>query len=120
MAKETKSKTKKSTKVLKPEVKKLAVVRVKGRQYLVKTGDELLIDKSDVKDINFEVLLLIEDDKVTVGKSVVKDVKVSYKILAEEEKGKKIKVFKYKAKSRYRKHLGFRPKYTRLLIEKIS
>jgi len=120
MAKETKSEIKKVAKKVSTADNVSAVIRIKGRQYLVKTGEEILIDKSDTKDLNAEVLLLIDDNEVLVGKPVLKEVKVSFKILAEEEKGKKVDIFKYKAKSRYRKRMGFRPKYTRLLVQKIS
>lgn len=100
---------------------KYAVIRIKGHQYKVFEGDEILVDKiSDIKIIEHEILLFVDGDKVKVGKPTLSDVKVKIKVLTEVEKGKKIDVLKFKAKSRYRKHIGFRPKYTRLLIEKIS
>lgn len=108
---------------------KYAVIRIKGRQYRVEEGKEILVDKlTDPKKIEPEVLLVVDPTSqelrgasgVKIGKPVLKDVKVKIKILAEEEKGDKITVLKYKAKSRYRKKRGFRPKYARLLIEKIS
>ena len=43
-----------------------------------------------------------------------------YNKVLNEEKGEKVKVFKFKSKSRYRRHRGFRPQYSRILIEKIS
>ena len=100
--------------------KKYAVIRIKGNQYKVTEGQELLVDKLRDKKIEPEVLLLVDDGKVKVGKPTAKDTKVKIKILKEEEKGKKLYVQKYKAKSRYRKKIGFRPVYTRLLVEKIS
>lgn len=75
---------------------------------------------ADVKKIEPEVLLFASEGKIKVGKPVLKDVKVKVKVVAELEKGEKIEVYKFKAKSRYRKHIGFRPQYTRLLIEKIA
>ena len=100
---------------------KYAIIRVGGKQYKVAEKDEILVDKiTDPKKIDPEVLLFADDGKVKVGKPVLKDVKIKIKILAEMEKGEKIEVYKFKAKSRYRKHTGFRPQYTRLLIEKIS
>lgn len=99
---------------------KYAVIKIQGHQYKVSEGEELLVDKlSDVKKIDPEVLLFVKEGTVKVGKPTLSDVKVKVKVLTEIEKGKKIDVLKYKAKSRYRKHIGFRPKYTRLLIEKI-
>ena len=98
---------------------KYAVIAIKGKQYRVTEGDELLIDKSNDK-LEPRVLLLAKNGKVRVGKPVVKDAKVKLKVLKDEEKGKKITVMKFKAKSRYRRKYGFRPRYTRLLVEKIS
>lgn len=117
----------KSTKI-KEEVIKYAVIRINGRQYIVEEGKELLIDKINPKDIKPEVLLVVDPTSprlrgasgVEVGKPVLKNVKVKIKVVTEIEKGKKLRIFKYKAKSRYRKRIGFRPKHTRILIEKVS
>lgn len=80
-----------------------------------------MVDKlSDLKVVEPEVLLLADSGKVQVGKPVLKDVKVKVKVVTELEKGEKIDVYKFKAKSRYRKHTGFRAQYTRLLVEKIG
>jgi len=98
---------------------KYAVVRIKGHQYKVSDGQEFLIDRVDGEKIESEVLLLVDDKRVKLGKPVVKDAKIKLRILGEE-KGKKIEVIKYKAKSRYRRKRGFRPFFTRLLVEKIS
>jgi len=99
-------------------MKKYAIIKFQGHQYQVSEKDELLVDKiSD--DSQPEVLLLVDGEKVKVGKPVLKDVVVKYKVL-NEEKGEKVKVFKFKSKSRYRRHRGFRPQYSRILIEKIS
>lgn len=100
---------------------KFAVIRIKGKQYRVSEGDEILVDKlKDVTKIEPEVLLLVDGDKIEIGTPLLTKIKVKIKVLVEFEKGIKIRVFKYKAKSRQRKHIGFRPQYTRLLIEKIS
>lgn len=100
---------------------KYAVIRLGGKQYKVSVGEELVVDKIlDLKHIEPEPLLVVDGDKVQIGKPILSDVKVKVKVLAGEEKGKKIEIFKFKAKSRYRRHTGFRPKYTRLLIESIN
>jgi large subunit ribosomal protein L21 len=99
---------------------KYAVVRLKGTQHKVVEGQELLVDKVDPKEIEAEVLLSVDDGKVKIGKPTVKSAEVKFKVVNEEEKGEKVDIFKYKSKSRYRKHMGFRPKYTRLLVEKIT
>ncbi len=99
---------------------KYAVVRIKGHQYKVSEGEEILVDKIDTKEPEIEVLLVSDEGKSQVGKPIVKEAKIKVKVIKELEKGEKIDVLKYKSKSRYRKHTGFRPQYTRLLIEKIS
>lgn len=96
-----------------------AVIRIKGHQYKVSEGEEVLVDKITGKP-EAEVLLVADREKAKVGKPVLKDVKVSLKVVKELEKGEKIDVVKYKAKSRYRRHIGFRPQYTRLLVQKVS
>lgn len=99
---------------------KFAVIRIGGKQYRVTEGQEILVDKlTDLKAIP-EVLLFVDGDVVKVGTPIVIGAQVKVKVLAEVEKGEKIDIFKYKAKSRERRHVGFRPQYTRLLVEKIT
>lgn len=99
---------------------KYAVIRILGRQYKVVEGQELLVDKMNDLKLVPEVLMMVDGDKVEVGKPVIKGAKVSLKIVTEVEKGEKVEVYHFKAKSRYRKHTGFRPQHTRVLVEKIS
>lgn len=99
---------------------KYTVVSFGGRQYRASEGEELLVDKLPEGKLDYNVLLYRSGADVKVGKPFLEGVKVAFKILNEEEKGKKVDVFKYKSKSRYRRHIGFRPKYTRLLVEKIG
>jgi large subunit ribosomal protein L21 len=99
---------------------KYAVIRLSGKQYKVSEGEEVLVDKLADPKASAEVLMVVDGDKVKVGKPLVKDSKVEFKVLNEEEKGVKIDVYKFKAKSRYKKHIGFRPKHTRILVEKVS
>ena len=98
---------------------KYAVLRIKGKQYRVTDGQEVLVDLLEGKP-EAEVLLTVDGDNVKVGKPVVTGAKVSLKVVKELEKGEKINIFKFKAKSRYRKRMGFTPKFTRLLVEKVS
>ena len=107
---------------------KYAVIKIGGKQFKVEEGKELLIDKlKDPKKIEAEVLLFVDPTSlklrgaggVRVGKPVLKDVKITLKVVTEIEKGEKIEVYHFKAKSRYKKHTGFRPQYTRLLVESI-
>ncbi len=98
---------------------KYAILRIGGKQYRVQEGQELLVDRLKSDKVEPETLLVVEDDKVKVGVPLVKDARIKFRVV-EEVKGEKIEILKYKAKSRYRKSSGFRPKYTKLLIEKIS
>jgi large subunit ribosomal protein L21 len=98
---------------------KYAVIRIQGKQYRVAEGEEILVDKVSGKP-EAETLLLVDEGKIKIGQPVLKEVKVTFKIVKEMEKGEKIDVVKYKAKSRYRRYLGFRPQFTRLLVQKIA
>lgn len=99
---------------------KYAVISLQGKQYKVSEGDEILVDKMNDLKAEPTVLLFSDSGKVKVGKPTLKEVKVKLKVLSEMEKGKKIEVYKFKAKSRYRKHIGFRPQYTKLQVVKIG
>lgn len=106
---------------MKNKLDKFAVIRIGGKQYRVSEGEEILVDKLlDPKKVSLEVLLVADGEKVSVGKPVLTKAKVTIKVITEIEKGEKIDIFKYKAKSRERRHVGFRPQFTRLLVEKIS
>ena len=97
-----------------------AVIDIKGRQYKVSEKEEVLVDRISAKELMPKILLVADEKKVSVGTPEVKGAKVKIKILKDIEMGKKVRVLKYKAKSRYRRHIGTRPQYTRILIEKIS
>jgi len=100
-----------------------AVVKISGKQYKVSEGETLDIDKIDSekgKKLTFnEVLLLNNGKNIKVGQPYVAGTKVSAEIL-EQFKGKKLRVAKFKAKSRYRRVMGFRPELTKIKIIKIS
>ena len=100
-----------------------AVIKTGGKQYVVREGQKLKIEKlpgEKGKNVEFEVLLLAEDDgsKVDVGTPTLKGKKVSGEIV-EQGRGKKIEVVKYKPKSRYTRRYGHRQPYTKVVITKI-
>lgn len=99
-----------------------AVVKIGGSQYKVKEGDEfevLRLPQKEGEEIELpEVLLVVDDGQVKVGQPKVEGVKIKAKILSHL-KGEKIRVSRFKAKSRYRKVRGFRPYLTKIKIEKI-
>lgn len=101
---------------------KLAIIKTGGKQYKVQEGKKLKIEKINGEvgsAIDFkEVLLVADGDKVEIGQPVVSQ-KVSGKIL-NQAKGDKIRVLKYKAKTRYKKVYGHRQPYTEVEIEKIA
>lgn len=98
---------------------KYAVLRINGKQYKVEEGKEFLAHKIEGKP-EAELLLVSDGEKVLLGTPAIAKADVKLKVISQEEKGEKVDVYKYKAKARYRKHTGFRPVYTRLLVEKIS
>lgn len=98
---------------------KYVVLKINGKQYKAEEGQEILVDKILAEKPVAEVLLLVDGEKVEIGKPTLNNSKLKIKVLEKQVKGEKIRVLKYKAKSRYRKRTGFRPVYTKLLLEKI-
>ena|SRR3989339_674443 len=101
---------------------KYAVIKNGGHQYKVTEGQVLEVEKldSDGKSVVFsEVLLVVDGDKVELGMPTVAGMSVFADVVSEV-KGEKIEVFKYKSKSRYRKHTGHRQKYTQVKITGIG
>jgi len=101
----------------------LAVIKTGGKQYIVKKGDKIKIEKvkeAQDQEIIFDQVLLVEKaKKIKIGTPFVEGAKVTGKVL-EHGKGEKIIVFKYKPKKRYRKKQGHRQPYTLVEITKIE
>ena len=101
----------------------LAVIKTGGKQYLVSPGDKIKIEKIDKKEgseIAFREVLLVEKNrKVEIGTPLVKGAKVIGKIL-KQAKSKKVIVFRYKSKTRYKKKKGHRQPFTEVEITKIE
>jgi large subunit ribosomal protein L21 len=101
----------------------LAVIRTGGKQYLVSPGKKIKIEKLDKKEgseiIFSEVLLLQKNKKLDIGYPLIKGAKVTGKIL-QHGRGKKLIVFKYKAKKRYKVKKGHRQPFTEVEITKIA
>ena len=101
---------------------KLAVIKTGGKQYLVKEGDEIIVDHlSSKKDaaIELPVLAIIDSKKeeIEMGQPLLKET-VKAKVVDDLIKGDKIRVARFKAKVRYRRVKGFRPILTKIRIEK--
>ncbi|MBE6966524.1 MAG: 50S ribosomal protein L21 [Oscillospiraceae bacterium] len=93
-----------------------------GKQYKVSEGDVIYVEllNTESETVEFDnVLMTIDGDNVTVGAPNVEGAKVTAKVL-KNGKGKKIMVFKFKAKKNYRRRQGHRQPYTKLQIEKIG
>jgi len=100
-----------------------AVIATGGKQYWVKEGDIVRIEKIALgkgEKIEFDQVLMVnKDGEYIIGRPLVEKAKVTGKIL-NQGKAKKIIVFKYKPKKRYRKKTGHRQPFTEVLIEKIK
>lgn len=100
-----------------------AIIESCGKQYKVSEGDVAFFEKLDTevgKKVTFKEVVLVSDDKkVEVGAPYVKGAKVEGKVV-EHGKGKKIIVYKYKAKKNYRRTQGHRQPYTKVQITKIA
>ena len=103
--------------------KMLAIIKTGGKQYIVKEGDILDIEKiegEEGKKISLDNILLVNDDKNTkVGMPVVEKAKVEAEII-KQFKGKKVEIVKYKKKTGYRRKTGHRQQYTKVKIVKIN
>ena len=100
-----------------------AIFKTGGKQYRVKQGDvldvELLaLDVGSIAEFD-EVLALSENGQVNFGSPTLSGAKVTAEVQSHY-KDRKVIVFKYKSKTRYRRKLGHRQNYTRLLIQGIQ
>jgi len=96
-----------------------AIVKLGGKQYRVQEGEYLLVDRLAVdenKAFHPEVLFVGGDGRAELSPS---GVQVTAKVLAHE-KGKKIVIGKYKKRTGYKRHNGFRASLSRVQIESIG
>ena len=99
-----------------------AIIKTGGKQYNVEEGKVITIEKLDVSEgdkVTFDEVLLLSGDTVKIGQPIVEGAKVIAKVLAQG-KEKKIRIFKYKAKSNYRRRQSHRQPFTKVQIEKIE
>ncbi len=102
---------------------KYAVIDVSGRQHQVQENSIITVDHIDGKvgdkyTID-NVLLVVDDDNIKIGTPTLGTSSVESQIIKTYQ-GAKLRVFKYKAKSRYHKTQGFRPQLTDIKIIKIN
>ncbi|MGI6576057.1 MAG: 50S ribosomal protein L21 [bacterium] len=100
-----------------------AIIESGGKQYKVEPGKEIFVEKLDAEagqEVEFDrVLAFNKDGNLHVGSPYLAGVKAFGKVL-KQGKQKKILVFKYKAKTNYRRRYGHRQPYTKILVEKIE
>ena len=100
-----------------------AVFKTGGKQYRVKPGDTLDVEKLSVAVDSIaefgEVLAISDNGKVTFGSPMIEGARVLARV-DSHYKDKKLMVFKYKSKTRYRRKKGHRQTYTRLVIQDIQ
>ena len=99
-----------------------AVIRAGGKQYKVSEGDVIAIERigGDRSDVEFTPLLVVDDDgNAHVERAALDKARVKGQVVAES-KGTKVKIFKYRSKSRYRRTTGHRQKYSNVEISTIA
>jgi len=100
-----------------------AVVSTGGKQYKVQKGETLRIEKIQGEvgsKVTFDKVLLVADgENIRVGQPMVEKAAVQASIV-EQDKAKKILVFKYKRRKRYRRKAGHRQPYTAIRIDGIE
>jgi len=100
-----------------------AVFSSGGKQYKVREGETLRLEKipGDIgSHVTFDKVLLFSDgENLKIGQPLLDDVNVQGKIM-EQDKAKKILVFKYKKRKRYRRKQGHRQPYTAIKVESIG
>ena len=98
-----------------------AIIATGGKQYKVENGTKLEVEKleANVGDtVKFDVLMISDESGVSTGTPTVAGAYAEAEVLAQG-KGKKIIVFKYKAKKNERKRQGHRQPFTKVLIKSI-
>ena len=98
-----------------------AVIETGGKQYLVKTGETLKVEKLEVeagKGVVFDKVLLTADDgaNVKIGTPYLAGVSISADMV-EQGRADKIRVVKFKNKIRYKRVIGHRQNFTKVKIK---
>ena len=102
---------------------KYAVIAISGSQFKITENQVITVDLQELEEgktaSTDQVLLIVNDKDTKVGNPTVKGASVDYEVVKSFQ-GKKLDILTYKAKSRYRRHLGFRPQLTDIKILKIN
>jgi large subunit ribosomal protein L21 len=99
-----------------------AIVETSGKQYRVEQGETLTVDRVDAEvgsTLTLDRVLLISGDDVKVGAPTVDGAKITAKVVSHDL-GDKVLTFKYRARQRTRRRVGFRARQTTLHIDSID
>ena len=100
-----------------------AVIETGGKQYKVTVGETIDVERLEAnvgETVELDRVLMVADEgQVRVGTPVVDGASVSATVMYHD-RGRKVIVFKYRAKERYRRKNGHRQDYTRLRIDEIK
>lgn len=98
-----------------------AIIRAGGKQAKVSEGDVVDVDRVKTDgDVTFVPLLIVQKDGTVISdRDKLANATVTAEVLGESS-GPKVDIFKYKAKTGYRRRAGHRQKYTQLQIKKID
>jgi len=99
-------------------MEKYAVIKLASKQYLVREGDVIELERQE-KPLKIEVLFYSDGEKRTIGEPEVSGIVVKASVL-EEKLGKKVRVARFKKKSRYERVRGHRQPISIVKIEKIG
>lgn len=99
-----------------------AVIKTGGKQYLVSPGKKIKIEKLEApegSDVSFGEVLLLGGEKTEIGMPLVSGVFVEAKVL-KQGRARKVIVFRYRHKTRYRKKKGHRQHFTEVEVQNIT
>ena len=99
-----------------------AIIETGGKQVRVEVGQKIYVEKLNVKEnevVSLDKVLMVSDKSLKLGKPYVEGASVIAKVV-KNGLGKKLRIYKYKAKHNERKTIGHRQPYTCLVIESIN
>lgn len=102
----------------------IAVIRAGGKQYLVKAGDTLRVEKMELADgaaLSFDPILVMNEDGsgAKIGAPEVKGASVAAKVV-KTGKADKVYIIKYHPKTRYKRKNGHRQPFTEIAITEVK
>ncbi|MCY3563969.1 MAG: 50S ribosomal protein L21 [Acidimicrobiia bacterium] len=98
-----------------------AVIATGGKQARVAPGDVISVERlsRELDDVSFDPVMVVDEDGKVLAGAALAGARVTARLLGEV-KGPKIRIFKYKSKTGYRRRIGHRQKYTQIEILNID